>query len=185
MSSAALVVVPLTVLHATGAVNSPGTAHALTHQVLRDALTGDTRPDDALTRAGGRSAVPRATPGHWERQHPVDPAGLLAGVPIVVHPVLAVGARSTAKPNSASRDPDTHDRVGDATWYAWHPGQCAVHYLPRGTRIWITDLATGKTVTCLVTDYEADGSRAVDMDEAVFAELAPPAAGVIRVKVTW
>lgn len=78
------------------------------------------------------------------------------------------------------------DLVGVATWYAWRPGQCATSYRPKGTRIWIEDLATHRTVSCLVTDYEPRSpGRVVDLDSGVFAELAPLAQGVIRVRVTW
>jgi len=46
-------------------------------------------------------------------------------------------------------------RVGDATWYRYIPGHCATWYLPRGTRITIRDLATGKVVHCIASDREA------------------------------
>lgn len=112
----------------------------------------------------------------------------------IVHVEVAVAARPTVTIHAAARPavthhpataPLTHERVGDATWYDWYPGQCAVHYLPKGTRIWVTDLATGKTISCLVTDYEADGARAVDLSETCFEELAPLAQGVIEVRVRW
>lgn len=112
-------------------------------------------------------------------------------LPVVHHAVTRVATRTvvptTPAPSHVSAPPVTHGdvRFGDATWYAWHPGQCAVHYLPKGTRIWVKDLATGKVISCVVTDFEQDGSRAVDLDTQQFAELAPLAQGVIRVEVTW
>jgi hypothetical protein len=77
--------------------------------------------------------------------------------------------------------------TGVATWYAWHPGQCATSYRPKGTRIWVENLANHKTISCLVTDYEPRNTpgRIVDLDTQQFAELAPLAQGVIRVRVTW
>ena len=77
-------------------------------------------------------------------------------------------------------------RIGDATWYRYIPGRCATWYLPRGTRITIRDLATGKVVHCIASDREAaHGNRVVDLDTVQFAELAPLAKGVVVVKVSW
>jgi hypothetical protein len=77
-------------------------------------------------------------------------------------------------------------RFGDATWYRYIPGHCATWYLPRGTRITVRDLATGKVVHCIASDREgAHGNRVVDLDSQQFAELAPLAKGVIAVKVSW
>lgn len=80
----------------------------------------------------------------------------------------------------------TNYKIGVATWYDWHPGQCATWYLPKGTRLTVTDLTTGRSITCVITDREAAGSnRVVDLSESGFAELAPLSVGVLRVKVTW
>ncbi len=77
-------------------------------------------------------------------------------------------------------------RVGVATWYAWHPGQCATSYRPKGSRIWIRDLATGKVISCIVTDYQQPNpGRVVDLNETSFQELAPLWRGVVEVEVTW
>ncbi len=82
--------------------------------------------------------------------------------------------------------PHRFHRIGIATWYNWHPGQCATSYLPHGTRIWITDLDTGRVISCVVTDTQAyDPNRVVDLSETQFAQLAPLSKGIIRVKVTW
>lgn len=76
--------------------------------------------------------------------------------------------------------------VGGATWYAWHPGQCASPFLPHGTLLTVTDLATGKTIQCLVTDTEAHNpGRVVDLSNWCFEELAPLAQGVIEVRISW
>jgi beta-lactam-binding protein with PASTA domain len=77
-------------------------------------------------------------------------------------------------------------RIGDATWYRYLPGHCATWYLPRGTRITIRDIRTGKVVHCIASDREgAHGDRVVDLDSQQFAELAPLSKGVILVKVSW
>jgi beta-lactam-binding protein with PASTA domain len=77
-------------------------------------------------------------------------------------------------------------RIGDATWYRYVPNHCATWYLPRGTRITVRDLKTGKVIHCIASDREAaHGDRVVDLDTQQFAELAPLAKGVIAVKVSW
>jgi beta-lactam-binding protein with PASTA domain len=77
-------------------------------------------------------------------------------------------------------------RIGDATWYRYIPGHCATWYLPRGTRITVRDLATGKVIHCIASDREgAHGNRVVDLDAQQFAELAPLSRGVLVVKVSW
>ena len=77
-------------------------------------------------------------------------------------------------------------RIGDATWYRYIPGRCATWYLPRGTRITIRDLKTGKVIHCIASDREgAHGNRVVDLDTQQFAELAPLSKGVVLVKVSW
>lgn len=77
-------------------------------------------------------------------------------------------------------------KIGVATWYDWRPGQCATWYLPKGTRLTVEDLATKRSVTCVITDREPrGGNRVVDLDASLFAELAPLSTGVIDVKVTW
>ena len=77
-------------------------------------------------------------------------------------------------------------RIGDATWYRYIPGRCATWYLPRGTRITVRDIATGKVIHCIASDREAArGNRVVDLDSVQFAELAPLSTGVIVVKVSW
>jgi hypothetical protein len=77
-------------------------------------------------------------------------------------------------------------KIGVATWYNYFPGRCATWYLPKGTRITVTDLDTGKSISCVITDREGEGSnRVVDLNETQFAQLAPLAQGVISVKVSW
>lgn len=88
-------------------------------------------------------------------------------------------------PTNAKKAP-VRFRVGLATWYAYFPGRCATSYLPMGTRITVRDLATGRSVSCLVTDRQGSRTgRVVDLSSTQFAELAPLWRGVLRVKVTW
>ncbi len=99
----------------------------------------------------------------------------------VVRPTVHHTVRPVVAPNNPSRF-----RVGIATWYAWHPGQCATSYRPHGTRIWVRDLATNKVISCLVTDTQPySPTHVVDLSQYSFRQLAPLGQGVIRVKVTW
>ena len=120
----------------------------------------------------------RATAPTTTTSAPTTPGGTTPTTPpttTTTHPVT-----TTTKP-AASRT-----RIGIATWYAYIPGQCATWYLPRGTRITIEDLATGRTISCLVTDrQDYSPGRVVDLSETQFAELTPLWRGVVRVKVTW
>jgi rare lipoprotein A len=55
-----------------------------------------------------------------------------------------------------------------------------------GTVVTVTDLATGRSVTCQVTSRGpfANG-RIIDLAQSTFSRLAPSAYGVIQVRVTW
>jgi len=77
-------------------------------------------------------------------------------------------------------------KIGVATWYDYVPGRCATWYLPKGTRITVSDLTTGKSIVCIITDREnAGGNHVVDLSETQFSQLAPLSKGVISVKVSW
>jgi beta-lactam-binding protein with PASTA domain len=90
---------------------------------------------------------------------------------------------TTLKPKKKKR---VRYRIGDATWYRYIAGHCATWYLPRGTRVTIRDLATGRVIHCIASDREgAHGNRVVDLDTQQFAELAPLSKGVVVVKVSW
>ncbi len=80
----------------------------------------------------------------------------------------------------------TREKLGIATWYSYIPGRCATWYLPFGTRVTVTNLSNGRTISCVVTDREGStGDHAVDLSQTQFAELAPLSKGVIPVRVNW
>ncbi|HEY5104482.1 MAG TPA: PASTA domain-containing protein [Acidimicrobiales bacterium] len=77
-------------------------------------------------------------------------------------------------------------KIGVATWYDYVPGRCATWYLPKGTRITVRDLTTGKAIVCVITDRENEGgNHVVDLSETQFSQLEPLSKGVISVKVSW
>jgi hypothetical protein len=103
--------------------------------------------------------------------------------PVVKKPVVT--ATAPAAPSSSVID-GSNFKVGVATWYNYVPGHCATWYLPKGTRITVDDLTTGRSITCIISDREADESNhVVDLDQAQFSELEPLSKGVISVKVSW
>jgi len=76
--------------------------------------------------------------------------------------------------------------TGLATWYAWNPGQCASPILPKGTWVTVTNDATGARTSCEVTDREANNpGRVIDLDTAVFAQIAPLSSGAVTVTISW
>ena len=104
------------------------------------------------------------------------PAPVKAVAPVATPPAVAAGSVI----NGAGY------KIGVATWYNYIPGRCATWYLPKGTRITIRDLSTGKAITCIISDREwRSGNHVVDLSETQFAQLAPLWKGVISVKVTW
>jgi len=90
----------------------------------------------------------------------------------------ANGARPTGPTGSAT---------GIATWYAEAPpGKCASPWLPFGTTLTVTDIATGASITCVVDDREAAGPpHAVDLSPSGFEGMAPLSQGVIQVNISW
>lgn len=133
--------------------------------------------DDHWTRATAQSPRPGTlVPWHGEVSLAVT----------VARPRPRPTTTTVARPVSDAPVNPAHEKVGVATWYNYIPGQCATWYLPKGTTITVTDLATGKSIACVITDRESPGSdHVVDLNETQFAELAPLGQGVIEVRVSW
>ncbi len=79
----------------------------------------------------------------------------------------------------------TQQRVGEASWYD-HPGLTAASpWLPFGTRVTVTNLANGKSVTVVINDRGPFGGRVIDLSSEAFSRIAPLAAGVCEVRLSW
>lgn len=130
---------------------------------------------------------PGAFDGTWTRvlhQSPA-PGTVIAWHGQVLLTVTKPGLAPTTTIPPVKTNPNDY-RIGVATWYSYIPGHCATWFLPYGTHVNVTDLATGRVITCIVTDKEAArGDRVVDLSETQFSQLAPLGQGVIRVKVSW
>ncbi|MGQ0803579.1 MAG: G5 domain-containing protein [Actinomycetota bacterium] len=80
-----------------------------------------------------------------------------------------------------------NQRVGTASWYASPFGgdSCATkEYIEKGTIVRVTNLDTGASTTCRVADRVV-ANRVVDLDDDVFAQLAPRSSGVFNARIDW
>ena len=77
---------------------------------------------------------------------------------------------------------------GEATWYdpPWSGLTAAHPWLPFGTDVTVTDLATGRSVTVVIDDRGpfAPG-RVIDLSPEAFAQLSPLGRGVVHVGLSW
>lgn len=81
----------------------------------------------------------------------------------------------------------SHSRSGSASWYESASGNdaCATkQYVPKGVILRVTNLDTGRSVTCRVAERVA-GSRVVDLDDDLFAQLAPKDSGIFPARIDW
>jgi len=83
-----------------------------------------------------------------------------------------------------TRPPNT--QVGTSSWY-YREGMVAAHKtLPKGTRVRVTNLANGKTVTVVIDDRGPFvNGWIIDLSDDAFAKLAPLGTGTIRVRLEW
>jgi uncharacterized protein YabE (DUF348 family) len=78
--------------------------------------------------------------------------------------------------------------TGEASWYSFAPGSglTAAHpWLPFGTVVTVTNVATGKSIRVVINDRGPFGGRIIDLSEEAFSALASLGTGVIDVRLTW
>ncbi len=79
-------------------------------------------------------------------------------------------------------------QAGLATWYdpPWSGLTAAHPSLPFGTRVTVTDVASGRSVTVVIDDRGpfAPG-KIIDLSPEAFAALSPLGAGVLHVRLSW
>jgi len=104
----------------------------------------------------------------------------------VRHRLITTTPTTTRPRPTTTTPPPAHSETGGASWYQAPDGTCANNDAPMGTVVTVTDLATGRSVTCQVTSRGpfANG-RIIDLAQSTFSRLAPSAYGVIQVRVTW
>lgn len=81
----------------------------------------------------------------------------------------------------------SQSRYGEASWYECSGSYAAHLSLPFGTVVTVTNLDNGKTVTVVINDRGPYGiaDRIIDLCSTAFAQIAPLAQGVARVKISW
>jgi uncharacterized protein YabE (DUF348 family) len=76
---------------------------------------------------------------------------------------------------------------GQASWY-YAPGNglTAAHpWLPFGTVVTVTNVATGSSVRVVIDDRGPFGGRIIDLSPEAFSRIAPLGQGVCQVHITW
>ena len=80
------------------------------------------------------------------------------------------------------------DRSGVATWYdpPWTGLTAASPWLPFGTKVTVTDPATGRRVVVIINDRGpfAPG-KIIDLSPEAFQVLSPLSRGVLNVRISW
>jgi rare lipoprotein A (peptidoglycan hydrolase) len=134
------------------------------------------------TTAAPTTAAP--TPQAPATTAPARKAAATLAAPTTTAPRTTTTA--PAPPATTQMATEANAQEGGASWYAYNPGECAHQTIPKGTVVTVTNLATGASTTCVVTDRGPYGAgRIIDLDRTTFAQLADPSAGVIQVRITW
>jgi hypothetical protein len=79
-------------------------------------------------------------------------------------------------------------QTGEASWYdpPWSGLTAAHPWLPFGTRVTVTDEATGRSVTVVIDDRGPFGpGRIIDLSPEAFRALEPLGRGVLHVELSW
>jgi rare lipoprotein A len=152
----------------------------------------DATSTTAAAAAPTTAAPEAAAPAPTEAPAPAPtaaPAPAVTAPPATVPKIRAEKVAATTT-TAAPRPPPTTEapssQEGGASWYDYNPGECAHQTLPKGTVVTITNLSSGATATCTVTDRGPYGAgRIIDLDKSTFAQLADPSSGIIQVRITW
>gem|GEM_PF-5097102 len=126
---------------------------------------------------------------------------VVATTPTTVKPTTTTTVKSTittvaaATPTTVKLTLPPRTLIGLATYYRppvkgvyFGPATvCAsVKAIPMKTKVTVTNLGNGKVSTCMVGDRKAESPvRIIDLNDVVFASLAPLSQGVLHVKLTW
>lgn len=121
---------------------------------------------------------------------PPAPAAAPAPAPTTAAPRPAPTTTTAPPPPPTTTAPPApapaNRQSGQATWYRWKRGNCAHNTLPKGTRVTVTAVASGRTATCVVGDRGAfRNPTIIDLDASVFEQIAPLGAGRINVVISW
>jgi hypothetical protein len=106
---------------------------------------------------------------------------------VLIHRLVAREAVPGERQMGSSDGTAAGIQVGEASWYdAPGTGYTAAHpWLPFGTHVTVTNLATGESVVVVIDDRGPFGGRIIDLSPEAFGALAPLGAGVMQVRLTW
>lgn len=121
-----------------------------------------------------------------------EPAAVI-DVPELPAPITVPTVPTTAPPTTVALSPPAADdggfantQVGIASWYNDRDGHCAHRTAPIGTVVKVTNLATGASVQCTVTNRGPFvAGRVIDLSDESFARIAPLSQGLADVRVEW
>lgn len=166
-----------------------------------------------LTRELRRS-IPFATRTLWTTEVPIGQVDVvsagMAGLAFFTERVVVVNGRVESTTVTAERVirpsvdlvrrsgpvspampqgvPGGHVAGGQATWYdpPWSGFTAASPWIPFGTHVTVTDLATGRTVIVTIDDRGPfSPGRIIDLSPEAFSVLSPLGRGVLDVRISW
>ena len=166
-----------------------------------------------LTREFRRS-IPFASRTLWTTELPIGQTELvshgMAGLAFVTERVVVVNGRvestsvtgervvrpavdqlrrsGPASPSLPMTAPGGHVAAGQATWYdpPWSGLTAASPWIPFGTHVTVTDVATGQTVIVVISDRGPfSPGRIIDLSPEAFSVLSPLGRGVLDVRISW
>ncbi len=158
----------------TEAPAAPPPAPAVSEPATTEAPTATTEaPTTTTTAAPVPSTTTTAAPTTTTTAPPPPPPAAPAPGPAAL---------------SASHDDGVHE--GMVSWYdlpGARPGVCAHRTIDKGTVVTVTNLDSGKSITCTVDDrgpYSGDG-KVLDLHKDDFSRLAPLEEGVFPARLDW
>ena len=154
---------------------------------VRTTWTGELAPGQVRVLSPGSVGLAYITEGVVWLNGRVETRGLVAEH--VVRPARAeIRLSGPLSPTIAQVAPGGHRSTGQATWYdpPWSGLTAASPWIPFGTRVTVTDLATGLTVIVVIDDRGPFGAgRIIDLSPEAFSALAPLGRGVLNVRISW
>jgi rare lipoprotein A len=147
----------------------------------------DAKPEPvllAIDDSGNEPAVPTTTPPTTAAARSTTTVRPRATT--TTRPKPKVTTTTRPKPTTTTTAAPRQTESGHASWYQTYDGTCAHKTIAKGTIVTVTNLANGRQVTCRVADRGPYvGGRIIDLDKEVFQLLAPPADGLVSVRISW
>jgi rare lipoprotein A (peptidoglycan hydrolase) len=141
---------------ATTATTTPAPDFSVVPATIVEQATTSSRPATTTTRPRAKAAAPAPT------------------------------STTTTRPKTTTTTIPPNTETGGASWYDYRAGECAHKTIAKGTVVTVTNVATGASTTCVVTDRGPyGGGRIIDLDKGTFAQIGDPSPGVIQVRITW